>query len=113
MWHRHPVWVSHFTAVFFGSLEAKLFRQSVHVDDAVHKKHAFCLDLSRSTAKHSNGRLLSWCRVRKGTGSQLVVVCAGNILEARADSRFYNVLLELFVMGAFMGFRALFIYTGH
>ncbi len=36
-------------------------------------------------------------------GSQSVVVCVVNILEARADSRFYRVLLKLLVMGAATG----------
>ncbi len=35
------------------------------------------------------------CRVRKGTGSQLVVVCASQYLEARVDSGFYRDLLKL------------------
>ncbi len=35
------------------------------------------------------------CRVRKGTGSQSVVVCIGNILEVRAHSRSYRILLKL------------------
>ena len=31
-------------------------------------------------------------------GSQLVVVCAANMVEARADSRFYRVLLKMYGM---------------
>ena len=49
-----------------------------------------------SETPHGCGILVGTpCQVCKGMGSQSVVVCAAFILEVRADSRFYRVLLKL------------------
>ncbi len=40
----------------------------------------------------------SHCRVCKGMGSLLVVVCVGKYPGGESDSRFYRVLLKLLVM---------------
>ncbi len=48
---------------------------------------------------HSYQVCVQFARVREA----LVVVCVGNILEARADSRFYRVLLKLLVVSTATG----------
>ena len=46
-----------------------------------------------------------------GHGKPVVVVCVVNILEARADSRFYRVLLKLEGLSSALGSLGLNVYT--